>query len=185
MHVILAVQLWRRRMLRVPPKLCLNYSPSDLTLPVHLWHRKSEKSCNNKFVVLLLQFVMELWFAILVLLFLFNIPLRFFSLRNVQTSSAVHPTSCLVDTRVHFLGVEWQGREVDRSPPSGAWLRICGTRLMPSWHSQGKLYCFCTGIKNIPLYRIYVTSDLNSYWFWSGRTTKQIVAWNRLVFFVC
>jgi len=67
---------------------------------------------------------MELRLAILVHVFLFNIPLRFFCLKNVQTNSAVHPASCLVDTRVLFLGVEWQVREVDRSPPSGAWLRI-------------------------------------------------------------
>ena len=48
--------------------------------------------------------------AILVHLFLFIVPLRFFTLQNVQTSSAVHPASFLVDTRVR---VKWQGCEVD------------------------------------------------------------------------
>jgi hypothetical protein len=67
----------------------------------------------------------EVRLAILMHLFLLNIALRFFSLQNIQTSSAVHPASFLMDTKVLALGVKQQGREDDHSPPSGAGLRIC------------------------------------------------------------
>jgi hypothetical protein len=46
-----------------------------------------------------------------------------------------------------FPGVKWQGREVYCSPPSGAWLRIYGARLMPSWHSKGNVTVLVLALK--------------------------------------
>jgi hypothetical protein len=45
---------------------------------------------------------------------------KFSLLQIVQTGSGVHPISYKMGTGGSFLGIKWQGREADHSPPTSA-----------------------------------------------------------------
>jgi hypothetical protein len=64
---------------------------------------------------------------------------KFSHLHNVQTNSGAHSASYPMGTRDSSLGVKWQGREADHSPPSSAKVMKGGAipqlPHMSSWHS--------------------------------------------------
>jgi hypothetical protein len=58
-------------------------------------------------------------------------------LYNVQTGFEDHPASCIMVLGAVSLGVKWQGRESDHSPPSE--VKIGGTIPPPSIRLHGEV----------------------------------------------